>query len=92
MDDGSFGRGGLYLHTQGFSDNDNVRLQQALGKCFGFKVSIHKDNRKTGSLSNLYIAAENRENFFKLVSPYIHPVFQYKLPEHHRGFFEGRVK
>ena len=88
MDDGSFSGGTLFLHTQGFSDNDNERLQQALGKCFGFKVSLHRDR----SRFKLYIAAESREHFFRLVSPYIHPVFQYKLPEHHRGFFEARVR
>lgn len=90
MDDGSFTPCGvdskavaknIRLNTQGFSLTENRLLQQALGRCFGFKVSIHKDNRRKGTLYFLYICAESREDFFRVVSPYMHPIFEYKLPE-----------
>ena len=80
MDDGSFTKD-ICLNTQGFSLTENRLLQQALGRCFGFKVSICKDNRKTNTLYRLYIGAESRQDFFRIVSPYIHPIFEYKLPE-----------
>lgn len=82
MDDGSFGES-IVLNTQGFSLTENRLLQQALGRCFGFKVTIHRDNRKTGTLYRLYISAENREDFFRIVSPYMHPIFEYKMPAKH---------
>ena len=80
MDDGSYlGYNQIILNTQGFSLTENRVLQQALGRKFGFKVSIHKDNRKTATLYYLYICAESKNNFFRTVSPYMHPNFEYKL-------------
>jgi hypothetical protein len=102
MDDGSFS-GDLTLNTQNFSLVENRLLQQALGRNFGLKVSIHKDNRKTapkgalansvgaGTLYRLYICAESRDDFFRIVSPYMHSNFEYKLPEEY-VFIGPRLK
>ena len=100
MDDGSF-TGKIALNTQAFSLTENRLLQKALGRCFGFKVSINKDNRrsddfvgvnrKTGALYYLHIRAESREDFFRIVSPYMHPIFEYKLPNE-RVFIGPRIR
>jgi len=81
MDDGSKGTSGYYLHTQGFSLSENEILADALGKVFKFEVNIHTDNNyKTGKRGfRLYITAKSRDSFKKIVLPYIHPVFAYKL-------------
>eukprot|EP01050_Picozoa_sp_SAG11_P004301 SAG11_NODE_271_length_11328_cov_3.757859_10_plen_235_part_00 len=83
MDDGHLHntKKSVWLHTQNFSLTENRILQQALGRSFGFKVSIHKDNRKNKTLYYLYICAESRNDFFRIVSPYMHPNFEYKLPK-----------
>ena len=93
MDDGSFEshKKKIYLHTQNFSLVENRVLQQALGRKFGFKVSIHKLNRKTGTLYHLYICAESRDDFFRIVSPYMHSNFEYKLPQEY-VFIGPRIK
>ena len=91
MDDGSLGKDNPTLHTENFSLTENRLLQQALGRNFGLKVSIHKDNRKTGTLYRLYICAESRDDFFRIVSPYMHSNFEYKLPEEY-VFIGPRLK
>lgn len=81
MDDGSKDRSGYKLNTQGFTLKENERLADALGKAFKFEVNIHADNnKKTGKKGyRLYITANSRDDFTKLVKPFVLPCFYYKL-------------
>ena len=84
-DDGSKESNGIYLHTRRFKHSEIVCLQKALGKNFGFRVSIHKDRH----YRKLYIWKESRNEFFEIVGPYLHPTFSYKLDH---PFIGPRVK
>jgi len=82
MDDGSAHKNyAYYLNTQGFSLSDNKVLADALGKSFKFEINIHKDNNyKTGKKGyRLYISSKSRDDFTRIVLPYIHTSFKYKL-------------
>lgn len=79
MDDG--GRGartprGLVINASSYNKQEREKLQLVLAEKFGLNTSI----RKTGNGFQIYIKAESFNIFVKLVSPYIIPEMQYKLP------------
>ena len=79
MDDG--GRGartprGLVINTSGFSEQEQVRLQQLLAERFLVDASIHR----VGSGFQLYIRAGSFSRFSKLVSRFLVAPMRYKLP------------
>jgi hypothetical protein len=79
MDDG--GRGartprGLVINTSGFSEQEQVRLQELLAERFDVQASIHR----VGSGFQLYIRAVSFSRFSKLVSKFLVAPMRYKLP------------
>lgn len=87
-DNGSKESNGIYLHTQRFRHSEIVCLQKALGKNFGFRVSIQR-SRKDRNSHKLHIWKESRNEFFGIVGPYLHPTFSHKLDH---PFIGPRVK
>lgn len=77
MDNGSKNsvRGGYILNTQNFTLKEQERLAAALGRNFNLEVNIHKDQTNY----RLYITTKSRDDFTKIVSPFILPCFQSKL-------------
>jgi hypothetical protein len=64
----------------GFDDVSCQNLVSMLGK-FGV-ISRYE---RIGKYNRLFLNADNAERLFLLVSPYIPPCMQYKLPRHYRG-------
>ena len=81
IQDGSKGISGYMLHTQRFTFGENKRIQDALGKVFKFETSLYKDRKTKNGIQiyKVYIKASSKEHFIKIISPYIHPYFEYKL-------------
>ena len=79
MDDGSKNKNGFYFHTEGFTQPDVLRLQQALGRVFHLQVNIHKDKRKDSIFYKLYIPSKEEEKFQAIVEPFLLPCMRYKL-------------
>jgi len=76
MDDGNIKMVGLYLNTQGFTYNENIKLSKCLMNTFGFKnITVNKDK----NYYRLYISQYDKEKFITIVKPYILPIFLYKL-------------
>ena len=80
-DDGSREKDGIHLNTQRYPYLEQVRLCEALYKNFGFTMSIHKSGKsKAGEIQwKIYIWKRSKDEFCRIVSPYLHPVFSYKL-------------
>jgi len=79
MDDGALGpRGeGYTINTQSFSYKENEYLRLCLDKKLSLKgISIHKDKKWW----RLYIRKQSMNDFRNLISPYVIPSMQYKLP------------
>jgi len=79
MDDGALGNKaknpGLILNTQGFSLDENQRLQECLKNNFGLSTTLHKDKEYW----RIYIAAYSVPLFRTIVQDDILPEFKYKL-------------
>ena len=80
MDDGTLLKSGLnfytyVLNTQNFSYIEQIQFKKILFDKFKLFVSIHKDLDKY----KLYIQAQSRSDFEKLIKPYILPSFFYKI-------------
>jgi hypothetical protein len=75
MDDGSYApsNGATVLCTHGFSGDEREMLANMLVTRFGIKAKVHKPG-------GIYVAAESREAFFRLIGPYILKEFYYKIP------------
>jgi hypothetical protein len=81
MGDGSKGKSGYFLHTEGFTLPENERLADALGKAFKLEVNIHRNPRPHKSLYKLYITNKSAKEFTRLVEPFILDCFRQKLIE-----------
>lgn len=75
MDDGSKDRSGYYFHTQCYYRYEIVRLQQALGRVFGFETAIHKDKNSY----KLYVGAQSRDAMTHILKSRVVHTLQYKL-------------
>ncbi len=75
MDDGAKHSYGYLFNTQNFSLIEQERLADVLGRLFKFEVNIHKDRANY----RLYITANSRDSFTRIIKPFILPCFEYKL-------------
>jgi len=79
MDDGSIKskrHKGIFLNTQGFSENDVRKLQKVLKNKFGISSTTRKE--KNGK--QIYLGGKSGEKFIVLIRPYIISSMQYKIP------------
>ena len=85
MDDGCLGntRGKYYvtLCTHGFSYEENSKIAEFLHKKWGIDCKLTKANGLTDTLYYIRIYGENVAKFIKLISKYIFPSMEYKIPE-----------
>jgi hypothetical protein len=77
MDDGSKQSYGYYLHTGGFTEEENDLLAEALLEKFDLRVTVTKKNAR--NYQCLYIPAGSKQRFKALIEPYIVPTMLYKL-------------
>ena len=80
MDDGNkrteYGKlQGFHLNTQSFSVKENERLKSAIYRNFGIKCFLQGNHGKI----RLYVGAESRDAFRKLIGDLVIPSLQYKL-------------
>lgn len=75
MDDGSRHKFSYYLHTECFSYEDHLILQDMLLKNFQITTSIHHNRGKCV----LYILAKSKNKFTEIIRPFVCPSMLYKL-------------
>lgn len=76
MQDGSRGSAkGLYICTDGFSQDDVKRLTRYLIHRYNINCSIHKAANK----HRIYILVRSIETVKSIILPYMHPSMVYKL-------------
>ena len=75
MDDGTLSGQDYFFSTHNFSLSDQKILQRGMLKNFDLQINIHKDK----SYYRLYVLSNSEESLMKLIKPYIHPVFEYKI-------------
>lgn len=66
----------LTLHTQGFSQDENVMISQELNYKFGFKTKVVKHKNKFV----VQFTTSDANKLHDLIKPYLIPTMQYKLP------------
>ena len=79
MDDGSIKskrHKGVFLNSQGFNENDVRTLQKILESKFGINTTLRND--KNGK--QIYLGGKSGERFIGLISSYIIPSMEYKIP------------
>lgn len=83
MDDGSagFNQNKVYirLHTEGFTEDDNYRLQSMLKSCFDIRSKVCRYNRNDKVYCYLSINKENTIKLSKLVEEYFVDCLKYKI-------------
>ena len=83
MDDGSSSKNenkiSLRLHTQGFTEEDNLKLQKFLNVCLGIKSKVCKYNRNDKEYCYLSINKENTLKASNLTSDYFVDCMRYKI-------------
>ena len=78
MDDGAMHHPtGLYLSTNGFNHESQLKLVAVLKNNFNITAHIHKNKDK----EILFIVQEDRDKFFNIVRPYFCGSMKYKLGE-----------
>ena len=84
MDDGSICHTKNYyyikIHTEGFCLEENLILKDILDKRYSVDTKINKYIRKDKAYYFLRFNKDDSEKLFKVVSPYIIPSMDYKLP------------
>lgn len=83
MDDGSKSNNTAKLYTYGFGYDGNLKILIFLKEKFGIEGEIKRDGSEHRSEDcKHYISIKSDVNkFFSLVSPYVLPCFNYKLPK-----------
>lgn len=71
----------FHLCTNCFSKEDTQRLIETLKKNFGIECSLHYTLCRGKRHARIYIGSKGRDEFIKLISPYILSCFKYKLPQ-----------
>ena len=79
MDDGSVTKSNhqMRISTESFNYKEHLVLKEYLNKKWNINPDIIKSAKPSKFL--LYFKAKERDNFFKLVSPFIIPEMQYKI-------------
>lgn len=78
MDDGAIHHPtGLYLSTNGFNHESQLKLVQVLKDNFNITAHIHKNKDK----EILYVVQKDRDRFFDIIRPYVCGSMKYKLGE-----------
>jgi hypothetical protein len=72
MDDGSFQKSGYYISLCAFDTNSITRFVKFINTKFGIKLSVHNNNQ-------LYVKAQYKIIFTRLIEKYILPSLRYKL-------------
>jgi len=86
MDDGSRNNNSVMLHTLGYKLDGNLKILDFLYEKFDIVGKILEAKRsKSDNRWYLMLNVENSNKFYSLISPYILPCFQYKLPERFRS-------
>lgn len=75
MDDGSRSGGSVYLNTQQFSENDQVKLQTLLLNQFGISSNLNKDKE----YKRIRILTGDAKKFCDMIRQFIPQSMQYKL-------------
>ncbi len=72
----------FHLCTNCFSKKEAQLLADVLKENFGIVASVHYTLCRGKRHARVYIGAQGRDQFIKLVSPYILDCFKYKLPKY----------
>jgi hypothetical protein len=75
MDDRSWTGSGIFLHCNSFNLSDVQKLAKLLQENFNLAITIRKKN----NYNIIYIHAKSIPIIIKLVKPYMHSTFFYKL-------------
>lgn len=76
MDDGCKSYKALYLNTQQFDFDSQMRLVNVLNEQWNMKVTLNRDKQYL----RLRIAVSSVQDFKRIVKPHILPLFEYKFP------------
>lgn len=76
MDDGCRSRSSIYLNTQQFSKDEQLRLIQILKDQFGIESTLNKDK----IYYRIRIRTESIKRFIELVKEFVLEEFKYKFP------------
>ena len=76
MDDGSKSHRALYLNTQQFELEDQMRLLEMLRTQFGIHATLNRDK----TYHRIRIAVRSVGRFIELIRPHLLNEFEYKLP------------
>lgn len=88
MDDGSWdGYGTSFLHTEGFSNEDQDKIVKCLAEKFGIESEVNK--RSGRELFRIKMKKEGTEKLHSLIAKYVHPSMQYKIPESLRSEYSA---
>lgn len=88
MDDGYLSKNNYYiLSTQSFNKDEIFVLIKALSEKFSIFGKILKQNKNNKEMYKIRFTIPDSEKIAKLISPYIIPLMQYKLPEKYRNSF-----
>jgi len=83
MDDGSSGKGQnkiyIRLHTEGFSEQENIKLQTMLKSGFDIRTKVCKFTRNNKEYCYLSINKENTIKLSKLTNEYFIDCMRYKI-------------
>ncbi len=84
MDDGNLDERSKYHHnstiaTYCFSFEECGILSEVLKENFEVKASVNQTKMRERVYPRLYIWSESMERFISLITPFIHPVFNYKI-------------
>lgn len=81
MDDGTYHYPtGLYLSTNGFNHESQLKLVDMLQNNFDIKANIHKNKDK----EIIYIAQKSKEPFLNIIKPYVCNSMNYKIIGHNK--------
>lgn len=85
MDDGSLdyrekSHYSFSISADDFTIEEAELLRETLIENFGVKSSIQTPSSRGKKYTKLYIGKSGRDNFFKIIKPYILSCFAYKLP------------
>lgn len=81
MDDGNKNHQAIFLNTQSFSFEEQLKLCQTLHNVYGFHVTINKHSKSKGiQLYRIRIDSKSTIKLKCIISKYILPQFYYKIP------------
>jgi hypothetical protein len=75
MDDGSNSGGSIYLNTQQFSEDDQIKLQNLLENQYGIRSNLNKDK----IYKRIRVIKEDAHKFCNLIRQYVPRSMEYKL-------------